>query len=252
MDASVKNNSTTTEKHSLLPVRSDFRPCSSFWYSESMHTSVIDQVFSLLENDIQAWQEPIVGRVSHTGDPFKVLTATMLSLRTKDATTAEAVERLFALAPTPQALARTSPARIEAAIYPVGFYKTKARHLRDAARLITGEHHGHVPDTMEGLLTLPGVGRKTANLVLILGFDKMGICVDTHVHRITNRWGYVTTKTPDETEIALREVLPLKHWKTINNLLVPYGQNRCLPTSPFCSACRIAGFCERRGVRHAR
>lgn len=217
-----------------------------------MHNSVIDQVFSILEEDIQSWQEPIVGQVSHAGDPFKVLTATMLSLRTKDATTAMAVERLFALAATPQALARVSQARIAKAIYPVGFYKTKAGHLRNAARLIIDEHHGRVPDTMEGLLALPGVGRKTANLVLILGFDKLGICVDTHVHRITNRWGYVSTKTPDETETALREVLPLRHWKTINNLLVPYGQNRCLPTSPFCSLCRIAVFCERRGVRHSR
>lgn len=217
-----------------------------------MHNTMIDQVFFLLEEDIKVWQEPIVGRVSREGDPFKVLIATMLSLRTKDNTTAEATERLFAIAATPEALAHTSRIRIEKAIYPVGFYKTKAQNLIAAASLITGKFQGRVPDTMEELLALPGVGRKTANLVLILGFDKLGICVDTHVHRITNRWGYVTTKSPDETEMALREILPERHWKAINNLLVPYGQHRCLPTSPFCSQCRIAVFCERRGVHRSR
>lgn len=113
-------------------------------------------------------------------------------------------------------------------------------------------HHSNVPDTLDELLKLPGVGRKTANLVLILGFDKTGICVDTHVHRITNRWGYVKTKSPDETEMALREKLPRKHWKEINNLLVPYGQNLCMPVSPFCSRCKIKEYCKRTDVNKSR
>ena len=217
-----------------------------------MDNRVIDTVFAILMQAIQAWQEPIVGRVAREHDPFKVLVATMLSLRTKDSTTDEASGRLFSLAITPADMARLPLEHIQQAIYPVGFYKTKARHIIEVSRIITQKHGGRVPAGMAGLLKLPGVGRKTANLVLILGFDKPGICVDTHVHRITNRWGYVTTKTPDETEMVLRKVLPKRHWKEINNLLVPYGQNLCLPISPWCSRCPIAPYCERRGVIRSR
>jgi len=217
-----------------------------------MDNRVIDHVFEVLSEAIKAWQEPIVGRVAREHDPFKVLIATMLSLRTKDSTTDEATSRLFALADTPAGMQRLSEAKVAAAIFPVGFYKTKARHISEVCRIITEEHRGKVPATMEGLLKLPGVGRKTANLVLILGFDKPGICVDTHVHRITNRWGYVDTRTPDETEMVLRKVLPRRHWKEINNLLVPYGQNLCFPVSPCCSQCGIAAYCERRGVKRSR
>jgi len=217
-----------------------------------MDNHVIDRVFVLLAEAIQAWQEPIVGRVAREHDPFKVLVATMLSLRTKDSTTDGASARLFALAATPADMLRLPEDTIASAIFPVGFYKTKARHITEVCRIITERHRGKVPATMEGLLELPGVGRKTANLVLILGFDKPGICVDTHVHRITNRWGYVDTENPDETEMALRRVLPKRHWKEINNLLVPYGQNLCQPTSPWCSRCSIAAYCERRGVKRSR
>jgi len=218
----------------------------------AMDNRVIDHVFEILSDAILAWQEPIVGRVAREHDPFKVLVATMLSLRTKDSTTDEASTRLFALAATPAGMQRLPEAKIASAIYPVGFYKTKAKHIIEVSRIITEKHHGRVPSTMEGLLELPGVGRKTANLVLILGFDKPGICVDTHVHRITNRWGYISTKTPDETEMVLRKVLPKRHWKEINNLLVPYGQNLCMPTSPWCSRCPVAAYCERRGVKRSR
>jgi len=217
-----------------------------------MDNRVIDHVFEILSEAIKAWQEPVVGRVARERDPFKVLIATMLSLRTKDSTTDEAAARLFALAATPADMQRLPEDTIAAAIFPVGFYKTKARHIIEVCRIITLQHRGTVPATMEGLLKLPGVGRKTANLVLILGFDKPGICVDTHVHRITNRWGYVDTENPDETEMALRRVLPKRHWKEINNLLVPYGQNLCQPTSPWCSRCSIAAYCERRGVKRSR
>lgn len=240
---------TITVKHSCRPA-SPILTRIPFWYSTPMHTRVIDQVFSILKDEIRAWQEPIVGRVAREDDPFKVLIATMLSLRTKDSTTDEAAMRLFAAAATPQSMARTPAATIERLIYPVGFYKTKARSIIAAARQIAAQ--GRVPDTMDGLLALPGVGRKTANLVLILGFDKPGICVDTHVHRITNRWGYVNTRTPDETEMTLRKILPRRHWKEINNLLVPYGQNLCLPISPWCSRCRIAEHCARQGVTRSR
>lgn len=222
------------------------------WYSSCMDNKVINRVFRILTQEVLAWQEPIVGRVAHEKDPFKILIATMLSLRTKDSTTDEAARRLFSLASTPFMLSDIPQPVVEEAIYPVGFYKTKARSILQTARMIMEKHLGQVPDTMEELLEFPGVGRKTANLVLILGFDKMGICVDTHVHRITNRWGYVKTKTPDETEIVLRRVLPKRHWKQINNLLVPYGQNLCLPVNPSCSRCTINTYCDRVAVRRYR
>jgi endonuclease-3 len=176
----------------------------------------------------------------------------MLSLRTKDITTDHAFERLSAIASTPEAISDLPQETIEHAIYPVGFYKTKAKNIKETSRIIKEEHHGKVPQDLDELLKLPGVGRKTANLVVILGFDKMGICVDTHVHRITNRWGYLSTRTPDETEMKLREILPRQYWKEINNYLVPYGQNICLPLRPFCSRCKIFSYCERISVRSSR
>ncbi len=184
--------------------------------------------------------------------PFRVLVSCILSLRTQDKTTSEASERLFSLAETPEDLALLPVKEIEKAIYPVGFYRVKARNLRKIAREIVTNYNGTVPDSIEELLKLDGVGRKTANLVVTLGWNRPGICVDTHVHRITNRWGYVKTKTPEETEFALREKLPRRYWKEINGLLVAFGQGICKPVSPLCSRCCIYEYCQRIGVKKSR
>ena len=209
----------------------------------------LDTALKILKKEIKKFKIPIVGVVAEsTHDPFKVLISTMLSLRTKDVTTAAASEKLFSLAGTPREMLRLSARTIERAIYPVGFYRTKAKSIRETCGLLLHKYGGSVPNSMEELLTLRGVGRKTANLVLTLGFNKYGICVDTHVHRITNRWGYIRTKSPEETEYALRLKLPRKHWKVINDLLVTYGQNLCSPVSPRCSVCKIYGYCRRVGV----
>lgn len=181
-----------------------------------------------------------------------MLIACLLSLRTQDTTTGPAAARLFALADTPEAMLRLSARRIERAIYPVGFYRTKARVIRGLCRDLLERFDGRVPDDIDALLTLKGVGRKTANLVVTLGFDKPGICVDTHVHRISNRLGYVRTRTPDETEMALRGKLPRRYWIGYNDLLVTFGQNVCAPVSPKCSGCPVAGLCPRVGVRTSR
>ncbi|MBI3592995.1 MAG: endonuclease III, partial [Nitrospirae bacterium] len=182
-------------------------------------------------------------------DPFKILISCILSLRTQDRTTGEASERLFGLASTPFSLSRLPLKTIEKAIYPVGFYRVKARRIKDISREIVERYNSIVPDTIEELLRLKGVGRKTANLVITLGYGKHGICVDTHVHRIVNRWGLVNTKTPEETEFRLREALPIRYWKGLNGVLVAFGQHICKPISPLCSQCRINGFCGRIGVR---
>ncbi len=179
-------------------------------------------------------------------NPFKILVSCILSLRTQDRTTAMASERLFFLASTAEDMSRLSVSRIEKAIYPVGFYRVKAERIKQLSSLIVTKYRGSVPGTIEELLKLKGVGRKTANLVVTLGFDKYGICVDTHVHRITNRWGYVNTRNPDETEFALRKKLPKKYWKEINGLLVAFGQGICKPISPSCNKCMIKYFCDSR------
>jgi len=191
-----------------------------------------------------------VARVDH--DPFRVLVATMISLRTKDAVTSAASERLLGAASSPEALSRMPESRIARLIYPAGFYRTKARSLRQTARIIVAEHGGRVPRTMDELLALPGVGRKTANLVLNLGYGLPGICVDTHVHRISNRTGWVSTRTPEETERALMKVLPRRYWISINEMLVRFGQTVCAPVSPRCSTCPIRARCARAGVTRSR
>lgn len=206
-----------------------------------------------IKRDVRGWCMPVVGVIAQeTGDPFRILISCLLSLRTRDATTAAASSRLFAAAATPRALAALPVSTIERLIYPVGFYKTKARRLPDLCRHLLTRYDGVVPDDLDELLTLPGVGRKTANLVVTLGFRKPGICVDTHVHRITNRWGYVRTASPDATEHALRRKLPKEHWIELNDLLVPYGQYRCTPISPFCSQCALTAWCRRVGVTSRR
>ncbi|MFW5743634.1 MAG: endonuclease III domain-containing protein [Spirochaetota bacterium] len=211
------------------------------------------EIVRLLREHNGANPLPSVSRIARDSrSPFQILVSTMISLRTKDDVTYSASERLFAHADTPAALVELSESRIAELIYPAGFYRTKAANIREASRLIVEEHGGSVPPDMEALTALPGVGRKTANLVLGQGFDIPSICVDTHVHRIANRCGWVETKTPEQTELALMDVLPREHWIEINELLVGYGQTACTPTSPRCSVCLIAEQCERRGVTRSR
>ena len=209
-----------------------------------MRDSEIHAALRILGQEVRQWQEPVLGVVARESrDPFQILIACVLSLRTKDQTTTDASRRLFALASTPSTMRRLSRRRIEAAIYPVGFYRTKAKHIREICRRLLERYGGSVPDSIEELL---------ANLVVTMGFAKPGICVDTHVHRISNRWGYVKTKTPEETEQALRRKLPRRYWITFNDLLVPFGQNLCQPVSPFCSRCQLAKYCDRAGVMKSR
>ncbi len=196
---------------------------------------------------------PIVTEVARKRrSPFSVLIATLISLRTKDDVTREASLRLLTLASTPQEMVHLSIATIEKAIYPAGFYKTKARRIHDMCDELLRRYDGNVPDSLEDLLNLKGVGRKTANLVLTQGFGRPGICVDTHVHRISNRLGLVQTRTPEKTEMALREILPKEYWIEYNDLLVTFGQNLCTPLSPHCSHCPIDVYCKKVGVTRSR
>ncbi len=213
----------------------------------------IHEAMAILQEAVRQWRTPAVTIVSQReGDPFKVLVSCILSLRTQDRTTAVASERLFALADNPAAMVGLGTEEIEKAIYPVGFYRVKAGQIREISRVLLERYGGKVPDDLDELLTLKGVGRKTANLVVTLGFGKPGICVDTHVHRICNRWGYLATKTPEETEFALRAKLPKEYWLVINDLLVTFGQNQCHPVSPRCSTCQLAHLCARVGVAKSR
>ncbi|MDA8138041.1 MAG: endonuclease III [Desulfobacteraceae bacterium] len=213
----------------------------------------IDRFVALLTQAYSQWQAPIITFIANRGGtPFEILVSTILSLRTKDEVTSQAAARLFEKARTPKALLALGEKETARLIYPVGFYPTKAQRLMEISRLIIERHQGQVPDTMEELLALPGVGRKTANLVLVEGFRQDAICVDTHVHRISNRIGYVRTKTPEQTEMALRAKLPRKHWIKYNELLVAFGQVLCRPVSPHCSQCPVAGMCPRIGVVRSR
>ncbi len=187
-----------------------------------------------------------------SGDPFRVLIACILSLRTQDSTTGPASHRLFALADAPKLMLTLPPKTIERAIYPVGFYRTKARVILGICRDLLERFGGRVPDDIDALLTLNGVGRKTANLVVTMGYGKPGICVDTHVHRISNRLGYVRARSPEETEMALRATLPRRFWIGYNDLLVGFGQNVCTPISPHCSRCPARALCRRVGVTSSR
>ncbi len=193
-----------------------------------------------------------LAEVQHaTRSPYHILVSCIISLRTKDAVTAEASARLLAIAPDPATLASLDEEEISRAIYPAGFYRTKARHLRAIGSTLSRKFGGKVPPDREQLLALPGVGRKTANLVLGLGFGIPAICVDTHVHRISNRLGLVAAATPEGTERALEGLLPRDLWIEINDLLVTFGQNQCHPTSPHCSTCPLVDLCPRIGVtRH--
>jgi endonuclease-3 len=220
---------------------------------KKMQEKRIDQIISTLRRAVKDLKEPSVTMVGKKWkSPFFVLISCVLSLRTRDQVTLPASERLFKLADTPEKILTLSTKTIEKVIYPVGFYKTKARNIKSICRDIIYRFEGRIPDHMEGLLSLKGVGRKTANLVLTEGFGKLGICVDTHVHRISNRLGYVKTTTPEETEWALREKLPQRYWIEFNTLLVMWGQNICKPISPLCSQCPLFIFCQRVGIKKYR
>jgi endonuclease-3 len=213
----------------------------------------IGAIIRRLEQSRPRWNPTALRVVAdESRDPFRILIACLLSLRTQDTTTGPAAARLFALADTPAAMLRLPRRRIERAIYPVGFYRTKARVIHRICRRLLERFGGRVPDDLDALLTLPGVGRKTANLVVTMGYGKPGICVDTHVHRISNRLGYVRTRTPEQTEVALRARLPARFWIGYNDLLVAFGQNVCTPVSPRCSICPVRTWCRRVGVTVSR
>ncbi len=209
----------------------------------------IETVLALLGQEVRGLQVPVVDLIAaQTSDPFKVLVATILSARTKDEVTAAASRRLFERAGTPQELAELSVAELEQLIYPVGFFRNKARHLSQLPEALATRFQGVVPSEIEDLVTLPGVGRKTANLVRTVAFSLPAICVDTHVHRIMNIWGYVETTTPLQTEMALRKKLPEQYWLSFNSILVAFGQGICRPVAPHCDACCISEYCPRLGV----
>ncbi|MBI5252566.1 MAG: endonuclease III [Desulfomonile tiedjei] len=212
----------------------------------------IDKIVETLRREVRNLEVPIVTEISRKRrDPFDVLVSTILSLRTKDQVTREASRRLLSVAAAPAELAALSEEDISKMIFPVGFYRTKARTLRQVCRDLLDKYGGKVPDDLDELLKLKGVGRKTANLVITLGFNIPGICVDTHVHRVSNRLGYVSTKTPEQTETTLRNKLPKEYWIEYNDLLVTWGQNICRPISPFCSKCAIEPYYQQVGVtRH--
>ena len=213
----------------------------------------IDKVMHLLSEEYPKFKKPIVTEYSELRhDPFEVLISTILSLRTKDQTTAKASEKLFALADNPADMIKLTVQEVEKAIYPVGFYKTKANTVLDTCKLLLKKYNGTVPDDLDELLTIKGVGRKTANLVMTLGYNKPGLCIDTHCHRFPNRLGWIKTKNAEETEFLLRKLLPQKYWKVFNDYIVAYGQNVCLPVSPRCSICRIKPYCKRIGVMNFR
>ncbi|MHB9292980.1 putative endonuclease III [Hollandina sp. SP2] len=199
-------------------------------------------------------EEPAVSTVAeqYQRNPWAILVSTIISLRTKDAVTLTVSQTLLQKAPNPASLEALQVEEVARLLYPAGFYRTKAANLKKIAGILIEQYRHQVPATMEELLALPGVGRKTANLVLTEAFDLDGICVDIHVHRISNRLGWVASTHPEQTETALRAILPRKYWKGINSLLVLYGQRVCRPVSPFCSCCAIPSYCIRRGVERSR
>jgi endonuclease-3 len=209
----------------------------------------LHEAIAILRREVPQWNVPVVTLMAQEKrHPYRVLMSTLLSLRTQDQTTAQAAQRLFALADTPQTMVTLDRQTIERVIYPVGFYRNKAGQILDISQRLLDEFGGRVPDDIDTLTTFHGVGRKTANLVLAEGYGIPAICVDTHVHRISNRWGYLQTKDPLATEMALRQKLPHDYWIEYNPMLVALGQHRCKPTSPMCSACPVAQLCKRIGV----
>ncbi|WP_457600454.1 endonuclease III domain-containing protein [Hydrogenivirga sp.] len=202
------------------------------------------KVIEILQRHYESWEAPVVTLVAqHTHDPFKVLICALLSTRTRDETTAKVCEKFFGRVNSPQDILDLPLDELERLIYPVGFYRNKAKQLKELARMLIEEFGGRVPDRLEDLLRLPGVGRKVANLVLADGYGVPAICVDTHVHRITNRWCLIKTKTPEQTERELMKILPKEFWIVINRLLVAFGQRICTPQRPKCEVCPIEEFC---------
>ena len=211
----------------------------------------IEAVIRILRREARKFKVPIVSRIAESESaqkPFLVLISCLLSLRTKDQTTAAASERLFNLAGSPREILSLSVRQIEKAIYPAGFYRTKAKRIKEICRVLIDKFSSRVPEGLEDLLTLKGVGRKTANLVLTEGFGKLGVCVDTHVHRITNRLGFCRSGSPEETEACLRNKLTKRYWIEYNKLLVTWGQNICKPVSPLCGTCAVEKYCRKIGV----
>lgn len=214
-----------------------------------MQNKDIDIVMERLKKHFFTVKTPIVDLIqAQTKEPFKVLVATILSARTKDETTSRAVSALFKVVHIPADLDKLSYEELDRIIYQVGFHREKSKHLKQLPQVLNEKFGGQVPDEIDDLLMLPGVGRKTANLVRAVAFQKPAICVDVHVHRICNRWGYINTKTPLESEMALRKKLPLKHWLNINSYVVAFGQNLCTSRKPQCHLCPIHEFCIRLGV----
>lgn len=210
-----------------------------------MKISDITKVDKALKQAYESNSAPIIELIqAQTRSPFKVLVGTILSARTKDETTAAAVRKLFAVVDNHHDLAKLSEKQIEKLIFPVGFYHNKAKYLKKLPEVLEKDFNGEIPNTIDDLCKLPGVGRKTANLVVTVAFDKYGICVDVHVHRISNRLGLIKTKTPLESEMKLREILPKKYWKTWNSYLVSFGQTLCKPVGPQCHRCPITKFCN--------
>ncbi len=209
----------------------------------------ISSTIRILKREVKKFKTPSVTEIAlEFNSPFHVLISCILSLRTKDYVTIKASRRLFGLASTPSDVSGLSVAKIEKSIYPVGFYHTKAKNIKNICANLIKRFNSKVPDDLELLLSLPGVGRKTANLVLTEGFNKLGVCVDTHVHRISNRLGYVKTSSPEQTEMSLRKKLPKRYWKVYNYLLVAWGQNICRPIGPRCSICQISLYCKKSNV----
>lgn len=209
----------------------------------------INNVIQILKKELAVGIMPVVSHLAEDQrDPFMILISTLLSLRTKDEVTAVATDRLFALAGTPEEMLKIPQAKIAKTIFPVGFYNVKARTIHSVCQDLIKRFNSQVPDDLDELLSIKGVGRKTANLVVSLAYGKEGICVDTHVHRISNRLGYVRTKMPDETEFALRAKLPHQYWIIYNTIMVAFGRKTCKPVSPFCSQCKVFKYCDRVGV----
>jgi endonuclease-3 len=218
-----------------------------------MKQSELPEAFKRLRKAAKNWMVPMVYDMAQKGaTPYEILVASLLSARTLDTVTMAIYPRLFKLANTPQKMAELGERDIEKAIHGVAFSETKAKQIKALSQILLDKYNGRVPETIEELDELPGIGRKIANLTVTMAFGKPGITVDIHVHRITNRWGYVHTKTPDETELALREKLPEKYWLEINGLLVALGQNVCRAAVPSCSICPVSEFCERVGVTRRR
>ncbi len=242
----LHNRETTVDKVRANPIR--VNPVSP----PTLDAEYWREVFTTLRAHLSSSDLPSVSEIAREkATPYRVLVSTMISLRTKDEVTTPASQRLLRRAPSPEQLARMRVATIAELIYPAGFYRTKADHLKTMADILIRSHAGRVPDTLEQLLQLPGVGRKTANLVLNLGFGIPAICVDTHVHRISNRMGWVTTRTPEQTEHALTALLPKRYWIPINEFFVGFGKRTCTPLSPYCSDCPLYDCCTRTGVtRH--